>query len=82
MTRKPELLSVAEAAELAGCSDTTIRNKLRAGELEGEKIGRLVWMVRRSSVEDLAPTLCNRTIRNRAAVVGAEESRPRRRRSR
>jgi excisionase family DNA binding protein len=74
-----DLISVAEAAEIAGCSDTTIRNKLRTGELDGEKIGLLVWMVRRSAVVSMAPSLSNRTTRNRAAAAAKRE--PQRRRS-
>ena len=72
------LISVAEAAAIAGCSDTTIRNKLRAGELEGEKIGQLVWMVRRSAVESMAPQLSNRTTRNRALAAAKKQTSRRR----
>ena len=79
-TQEGELISVSEAARIAGCSGTTIRKRLRDGDLEGEKIGILVWMVRRSAVEKLAPSLSNRTTRNRA--INAAKKRPTRRRDR
>lgn len=40
LNQYPATLTVHEAAELCGCCDRTILNKLRAGELQGIKMGR------------------------------------------
>jgi len=42
-------LSVAEASEMIGYHEETIRRKLRAGEIKGHNIGR--WRVKESDLE-------------------------------
>lgn len=44
-------ISVAEAAEIIGCTDGRVRQLLGEGRLEGEKIGERVWIVSRKSAE-------------------------------
>ena len=45
-------LSVAEAAEVIGCTDGRVRQLLGEGRIEGEKIGERVWVVSRKSAEN------------------------------
>lgn len=72
-----DLVSVAEAAEIAGCSQKTICQKLRDGDLEGMKVGLRVWLVSRSAATKLAATISNRSIRKRAEAAAAK-AKPRR----
>lgn len=74
------MVSVADAAEIAGCCEPTIRKKLIRGELEGEKIGIRVWLVRRAAAEKLAETISNRSRRKRAeaAALAARHRRSKR----
>lgn len=37
--------SVADAAEIIGCSDSRVRQLLRAGELRGIKVNERAWVV-------------------------------------
>ena len=67
-----DLVTVAEAAEIAGCCEPTIRKKVRNGELEGERIGARVWMVSRSAAEKLAKTISNRSLRKRAEAAASK----------
>lgn len=46
-----EFLSVEEAAEELDLTGGRVRQLLRAGELEGQKLGRFAWAVPRSEVE-------------------------------
>jgi excisionase family DNA binding protein len=75
-----DLVSVAEAAEIAGCSEPTIRKKLIRGDLEGEKIGVRVWLVSRHAASKLAETISNRSKRKRAeaAALAARSRRSKR----
>lgn len=41
-----DLIRTAEAAELLGCHVTTIRNWIRAGWVQGYKVGRLIKVSR------------------------------------
>lgn len=67
-----DLISVNEAAAIAGCTRKTICQKLRAGDLEGDRIGERVWVVRRASAERLASTISNRSIRKRAEAAASK----------
>jgi excisionase family DNA binding protein len=73
-----EWLTVAEAAELAGCSEGWIRLKLAAGELEGWKSGERAWNVAVDSVLELRKTLSPRSLGQR----DAKPAKPKRRKSR
>jgi len=44
-------LTVDEAAQAMGCSAGRVRQLLRAGRLEGEKVSPRVWMVRKRSLQ-------------------------------
>ena len=76
-----EWLTVAEAAELAGCSEGWIRLKLAAGELEGWKSGERAWNVAVDSVLELRKTLSPRSLGQRDAKP-AKPAKPKRRKSR
>jgi excisionase family DNA binding protein len=43
-------ISTAEAARIIDCNDSRVRQLLRAGKLEGERVGR-DWLVKKSSAE-------------------------------
>lgn len=62
-------VSVAEAAELAGCSRMTICRKIRDGDLVATRLGERVWLIDRAAVLELAPTLSRRTLRHRAEAA-------------
>lgn len=47
-------LSVSEAAELLGVTDSRIRQMLREEELRGEKLNERAWAVYRESAEKAA----------------------------
>lgn len=55
-TPLPRLLSLAEAAEVLGCSPKTLQRRIRAGELPVIRDGRLV----RVHPEDLARYVAGR----------------------
>jgi excisionase family DNA binding protein len=67
-----DLISVAEAADIAGCTKKTICQKLRGGDLEGVKVGVRVWLVSRSAATKLAATISNRSLRKRAEKAAAK----------
>ena len=46
----PELVTIPEAGAVLRCSDAAVRGMLARGELEHERVGRLV-RIRRSSLE-------------------------------
>ena len=48
---RPELVSIDEAAEVAGVSVSTIRRKVRTREIPSSRVGRQI----RIDVRDLAP---------------------------
>jgi excisionase family DNA binding protein len=64
-----EWLTVAEAAEQAGCSEGWIRHLLASGELEGWKSGERAWNVCVDAVAELRKTLTARS-------VGKRDSKP------
>ena len=47
-------VSVAEAAEIIGCTDGRVRQLLRDHELAGQKINERAWVISRDSVERFA----------------------------
>ena len=66
------LITVAEAAEIAGCCEQTICKKIRSGDLEAQKIGVRVWLVSRAAATKLATTISNRSLRKRAEAAAAK----------
>lgn len=47
-------LKIGEAAEKIGCTVSYIRQLLRAGELNGQKVGERAWLVENNSVVKFA----------------------------
>ncbi len=47
-------LTVAEAAERLGVNHSRVCQLLRAGRLKGQKIGRLMWLIREEDLEKFA----------------------------
>jgi excisionase family DNA binding protein len=64
-----EWLTVAEAAEAAGCTQGWIRLLLGRGDLAGWKAGERAWLVRAAAVRDLRAELTSRS-------VGKRDTRP------
>jgi hypothetical protein len=54
-------ISVAEACDLAGCTDGWIRHLLRAGRLGGFQVNEWTWMVDRSEAAALRKNLSSRS---------------------
>jgi hypothetical protein len=44
---------------------------MRDGDLEGERLGERVWMVRRQSAEELARVISNRSLRKREQLAAS-----------
>ena len=49
-----EHLSVAEAAEMRGVHQATIKRWIQSGKLPAERVGNLMWLIRRSDLEKVA----------------------------
>jgi excisionase family DNA binding protein len=45
-----DYITTSEAAEIIGCVDSRVRQLLRAGTLDGKRLGR-DWLVSRNSAE-------------------------------
>ena len=53
--KKPSAkILVAEAAELIGCSEDHVRRLVRLGQIKGERIGQVLWLVDRKSAQAFA----------------------------
>jgi excisionase family DNA binding protein len=48
--KKPEILTVEQAADYLGVSRVTVNKMLKAGKLPGAKIGR-AWRIRRADLD-------------------------------
>lgn len=68
-------VSVAEACDLAGCTDGWIRHLLREGKLSGIQFNGWTWMIDRKEAVALRSTLSARSI-------GSRDTRPARPRKR
>ena len=44
-------LTAAEAADRIGCSDARVRQMIRDGEIQAEKISPRMWLIQKSEVE-------------------------------
>lgn len=62
-----EYLSVAEAADAAGCTEGWIRLLLGRGELEGWKANERAWMVNATAARALRGSLSPRSLGQRQA---------------
>ena len=54
VTMLKNIISCEAAAKLIGCTRGRVRQLLRAGDIEGEKINARAWMVFRKSAEEYA----------------------------
>ena len=61
-------VSVAEACEIAGCTEGWIRYLLREGKLAGIQFNGWTWMIERKGAVALRCTLSARSIGNRESV--------------
>ena len=52
-----EWITIAEAVEVAGCTDGWLRMLLAKGDLKGWKAGQRAWLLRRSDAVALKNTL-------------------------
>jgi hypothetical protein len=62
-----EWLTVAEAAEAAGCTEGWIRLLLGRGDLAGWKAGERAWLVDAAAARALRGSLSTRSVGNREA---------------
>lgn len=74
--RVSELIPVTEAAEIVGVNPRTILKRIEDGRLVAQRMGARTYMVLRSSAEEYAATVSNRSNRKRAEA--AAQKRPRR----
>jgi excisionase family DNA binding protein len=54
-------ITVAEAVEVAGCTDGYIRRLLREERLEGWRAGAHAWLVKREAAQELRSALSTRS---------------------
>ena len=73
-----EWITIAEAVEVAGCTDGWLRMLLAKGDLKGWKAGQRAWLLRRSDAIALKNTLTTRSIGKRSK--GQPPSKPKRQR--
>jgi len=66
-----DLVPVPEAAEIAGVHPRTILKRIEEGKLVAERMGARTFMVLRSSAEEYASTVSNRSKRKRADKASA-----------
>lgn len=70
-------VTVAEAAEMAGCTGGYIRRLLQAEKLPGHRLTDRMWLVPVDAVSSLATELTSRSLGRRAKK--ASRKKPRRR---
>jgi hypothetical protein len=73
-----DLVPVAQAAKIAGVHPRTILKRIDDGTLVAERMGARTLMVLRSSAEQYALTVSNRSTRKRAEAAEAASSKPKR----
>jgi excisionase family DNA binding protein len=49
-----EHVSVAEAAAIRGVHPATIKRWIQSGKLPAERVGNLMWLIRRSDLDETA----------------------------
>ena len=76
-----EWITIAEAVEVAGCTDGWLRMLLAKGDLKGWKAGQRAWLLRRSDAVALKNTLTTRSLgkrsQGRSAAKGKKQRKPR-----
>jgi excisionase family DNA binding protein len=58
------MITITQAAELAGCSGGYVRRMLRAGKIDGVKITERMWLVSKRDVLALSKELSTRARKN------------------
>ena len=76
-----EWITIAEAVEVAGCTDGWLRMLLAKGDLKGWKAGQRAWLLRRSNAVALKNTLTTRSLgkrsQGRPALKAKKQRKPR-----
>jgi excisionase family DNA binding protein len=76
-----EWITIAEAVEVAGCTDGWLRMLLAKGDLKGWKAGQRAWLLRRSDAVALKNTLTTRSLgkrsQGRSAAKAKKQRKPR-----
>ncbi len=76
-----EWITIAEAVEVAGCTDGWLRMLLAKGDLKGWKAGQRAWLLRRSDAVALKNTLTTRSLgkrsQRRSAAKAKKQRKPR-----
>ncbi len=73
-----DLVPVAQAADIVGVHPRTILKRIEEGKLVAQRMGARTFMVLRSSAEEYASTVSNRSKRKRAEAAEASSSKPKR----
>ena len=66
-----DMVPVSQAAEIVGVHPRTILKRIEQGKLVAQRMGARTLMVLRSSAEELALTVSNRSTRKRAEAAFA-----------
>lgn len=66
-----DLVPVSQAAEIVGVNPRTILKRIEEGKLVAQRMGARTFMVLRSSAEEYASTVSNRSKRKRAEAASA-----------
>lgn len=66
-----DLVPVSQAAEIVGVNPRTILKRIEEGKLVAQRMGARTLMVLRSSAEEYASTVSNRSKRKRAEAASA-----------
>ena len=67
-----DLVTVTEAADIAGVHRRTIHKRIEDGKMDAVKIGPRMFLVPRSSAVEYAATVSNRSTRKRAEAAAAK----------
>ena len=73
-----DLVPVAQAADIVGVHPRTILKRIEEGKLVAQRMGARTFMVLRSSAEEYASTVSNRSKRKRAEAAEGASSKPKR----
>ncbi len=73
-----DMVPVAQAADIVGVHPRTILKRIEEGKLVAQRMGARTFMVLRSSAEEYASTVSNRSKRKRAEAAEAASSKPKR----
>jgi excisionase family DNA binding protein len=62
-------ITTNEAVDLMGCTEGWVRKLLRAGKIQGKKIGERCWLVPLAEVEEARKELTTRSVGKRGAAL-------------